>query len=142
MKALIDTCVIIDLLQKREPFFQSAYLVFLAVANRRVQGAVTAKSLAVIYYLMHKYLHDDAKTRQALETIFKLFTVADTAGIDCKKALLSPVSDYEDALMTETGLREGADCIVTRNVKDFSKSAVPVYSPDDFLAMLERSEEI
>ena len=139
---LIDTCIIIDLLQKREPFFQSAYLVFLSVANRRIDGVITAKSVADIYYLMHKYLHDDTKTRQALETIFKLFTVADTAGTDCKKALLSPISDYEDALMTETALREGADCIVTRNVKDFSKSAVSVYSPDDFLALLKRSEEI
>ena len=102
MKALIDTCIIIDLLQKREPFFQSAYLVLLAVANRRIDGVITAKSVADIYYLMHKYLHYDTKTRQALETIFKLFAVADTSGTDCQKALLSPVSDYEDALLTET----------------------------------------
>ena len=141
MRVLIDTCVIIDLLQKREPFFQSAYLVLLSVANQRIEGVITAKSVADIYYLMHKYLHDDVKTRQALEAIIKLLAVADTAGTDCKKALLSPVSDYEDALMIETALREKADCIVTRNVKDFSKSAVPVYSPDDFLALLERSEE-
>ena len=141
MKALIDTCVIIDLLQKSEPFFQSSYLVLLSVANRRVDGIITAKAVADIYYLMHKYLHDDANTRQALETILQLFSVADTAGNDCKKALLSPVSDYEDALMIETALREHVDCIVTRNVKDFSKSAVPVHSPDDFLSLLERSED-
>ena len=141
MKALIDTCVLIDLLQKREPFFQSAYQVFLSIANRRVEGAVTAKSVADIYYLMHKCLHDDDKTRQALDTIFQLLSVADTTGVDCKKALLSPVSDFEDALMIETALRENADCIVTRNVKDFSKSAVPAYMPDAFLALLERAEE-
>ena len=140
MRALIDTCIIIDLLQKREPFFDDAHLTFLSAANNRFEGAITAKSVTDIYYLMHRFFHDDVPTRKALDTLFKLFTVLDTTGLDCKKALLSPVSDYEDALMIETAVNSGMDAIITRNIKDYSKSPIPVYAPANFLATLEVPE--
>lgn len=140
MKALIDTCVIIDLLQKREPFFEDSHLVMLAAANQRFEGAISANSATDIYYLMHRFLHDNSKARAALGTLFKLLTVLDTTGIDCKMALLSPVADYEDALMVQTAKSSGADCIITRNERDFVNDAVPVYTPAEFLKLLESSE--
>jgi predicted nucleic acid-binding protein len=57
--------------------------------------------------------------------------------MDVRRAVSSDVSDYEDAVMIETAARENVDCIVTRNVRDFAASAVPVYSPADFLKQLE-----
>ena len=71
-----------------------------------------------------------------LNKLFALFDVSDTAGIDCRKAVLSSVSDYEDAVMIETAVRTETDCIVTRNERDFSKSPLPVYTPDQFLKRL------
>lgn len=136
MKALIDTCVIIDVLQKREPYFNDSYSVFLAGANRIFDGSISAKSVTDIYYLMHRHFHNDVKSRQALDILFKLFSVEDTTGYDCKKALVSEMSDYEDAIMTETAIRIGADCIITRNLKDYSNSVITAYSPSDFLKNL------
>jgi len=43
MKALIDTCVVLDLLQKREPFFNAAYNIFLLIANFKFEAYVSAK---------------------------------------------------------------------------------------------------
>ena len=140
MKALIDTCIILDVLQKREPFFEDAHLTFLGVANRQFEGFISAKSVTDIYYLMHRFFHDDLKTRETLEILFKLFSILDTTQIDCKKAILSSVSDYEDAVMIETALRTNMDCIVTRNIHDYSKSVVKVYSPNEFLTVLNQSE--
>lgn len=51
MRALIDTCIVIDLLQKREPFFVDAHKVFLSLANRQYEGYISAKSVADIHYL-------------------------------------------------------------------------------------------
>ena len=137
MKALIDTCIIIDALQKREPFWQDAQQLFLAAANRQFDGGISAKAVTDIYYLIHRHTHSDADTRKILNMLFTLFDIADTAGMDCKKAVLSPLSDYEDAVMAETALRAGFDCIVTRNTKDYRGTAVPVYQPADFLKNLE-----
>lgn len=136
MRALIDTCVIIDALQNREPFAEDAQKIFLAVANKRFSGYITAKSSTDIYYLIHRLTQSDKETRKILSKLFTLFEVLDSAGIDCRKALSSGLSDYEDAVMVETAVRSDIDCIVTRNKKDYLKSAVFVFSPDEFLNSL------
>ena len=141
MRAIIDTCVVIDALQNREPFCADAQRVFLAVANRRVGGSITAKAVTDIYYLMHRYTHDDAQSRRALSAIFVLFDVLDTAGLDCRRAISSEISDYEDAVMVESAIRAEVDCIVTRNKRDYEKSLVPVYSPAEFLDLIQPEDE-
>ena len=141
MRAIIDTCVVIDALQNREPFCADAQRVFLAVANRRVGGSITAKAVTDIYYLMHRYTHDDAQSRRALSAIFVLFDVLDTAGLDCRRAISSEISDYEDAVMVESAIRAEVDCIVTRNKRDYEKSSVPVYSPAEFLDLIQPEDE-
>lgn len=137
MRAFIDTCVVIDALQSREPFSKDAQGIFLAAANNLFLGYISAKAVTDIYYLMHRHTHDDKASRDILNKLFALFDVLDTAGIDCRKAVLSPVSDFEDAVMVETALRSEVDCIVTRNPRDFTKSSVPVYEPKAFLKLLE-----
>ena len=136
MRALLDTCVIIDAMQNREPFCKDAQEFFLAAANNLFVGCITAKASTDIYYLMHRHTHSDKASRDVLNKLFTLFEVADTAGIDCRRAIPSPVSDFEDAVMIETAARTEVDCIVTRNEQDFVKSTVPVLSPKDFLSKL------
>ena len=141
MRALIDTCIVIDALQNREGFCDDAQKIFLAAANKRFVGFLSAKAVTDIYYLTHHYIHSDKDTRAVLSTLFQLFELLDTAGIDCRKAISSDISDYEDAVMVESAVRSGVDCIVTRNIKDYSKSPVPVYLPSNFLKLIEPQEE-
>lgn len=141
MRAIIDTCIVIDALQNREPFCADAQRVFLAVANRRAGGSITAKAVTDIYYLMHRYTHGDAQSRRALSAIFALFDILDTAGLDCRRATSSEISDYEDAVMVESAIRAEVDCIVTRNKRDYEKSSVPVYSPAEFLDLIQPEDE-
>jgi len=137
MRILFDTCVIIDALQNREPFCKDAQELILLAANNTFIGCITAKSVTDIYYLSHHYTHSDKTSREILNKIFAIFEVLDTDGIDCRKAVLSPVSDYEDAVMIETALRNEMDCIVTRNEADYTKSPIPIYSSQEFLDKLK-----
>ena len=137
MRALLDTCVLIDALQSREPFCKSAQTIFLAAASNQFIGCITAKSVTDIYYLTHRSMHDDKAARTVLSKLFTIFDVLDTAGMDCRHAIPSAISDYEDAVMVETAVRTESDCIVTRNGRDFRKSDVPVYTPEEFLQQLE-----
>ena len=61
--------------------------------------------------------------------------------MDCRKAISSEISDYEDAIMVETAIRSEMDCIVTRNVKDYTKSSIKVCEPSAFLKLLEAESE-
>ena len=136
MRALLDTCIIIDAMQSREPFSKDAQELFLAAANHLFVGCITAKASTDIYYLMHRHTHSDKASREVLSKLFSLFEVSDTAGIDCRRAIPSPVADFEDAVMIETASRTEVDCIVKRNEQDFIKSTVPVLTPKDFLSKL------
>ena len=141
MRALVDTCVVMDAIQDRAPFAEDAKQVFRAVANNWFTGCITAKSVTDIYYLSHRCTHSDEKARLILSKLFLLFDVVDTAGMDVRRALSSGFPDFEDAVMMETAIREEAGCIITRNLKDYKQSSVPVYTPGAFVQMLKESLE-
>ena len=61
--------------------------------------------------------------------------------MDCRRAISSEMSDYEDAVMAESAIRAEVDCIVTRNKHDYEKSPVPVYSPAEFLDLIQPEDE-
>ena len=141
MKALMDTCIIIDALQNRQPFCKDAQKIFLLCANDEFEGFLTAKAITDIYYLTHRYLHNDKATREIIVKLCKLFSIVDTSSLDIINALSSEVSDFEDAVMIESALRYGTDCIVTKNVKDYSKSSIPVFDPEEFISLLVNREK-
>lgn len=136
MKALLDTCVIMDAVQNREPFAQDAQAIFLAAANEAFMGHVTAKAMTDIYYLTHRCTHDSHKAKTVTGRIGQLFGILDTTESDVRRALASDLPDFEDAVMIETALRENMDCIVTRNLSDYQNAALPVYTPQEFLNKL------
>ena len=142
MRALIDTCVVVDVLQSRNPFADDAQKIFLLAANQQFIGCITAKSATDVYCLTHRLTHNDKASRAVIGKLFTIFEVIDTAGMDCRRAIPSEVSDYEDAVMIETALRTEVDCIVTRNVSDYSGSPVTVYSPAEFIKKLEEEQEL
>ena len=78
----------------------------------------------------------DAKARQVMTKLFALFELVDTLGIDCQNAIAIENNDYEDAIMIESAVRAGLDCIITRNPDHFKTDAIPVYSPAEFVANL------
>ena len=141
MRILLDTCIVIDVLQHREPFWEDSYRVMLTIANRHVEGFLTAKSFTDLYYLTHRATHSDKETRKILSTLLIPLSLLDTAGIDCHRALSTEIRDYEDAVMIETAQRESIDCIVTRNQKDYAKSSVSVYTPEEFLGLVSFKED-
>ncbi|MCD7823375.1 MAG: PIN domain-containing protein [Oscillospiraceae bacterium] len=139
MNVIVDTCVIIDALANREPFAEAAQALCLTVANDKITGFIPAKSVADIYYIMHRYFHSNAETRALLKKLFMSFGILDTTALDCRNALTSPISDFEDAILAETAYRCGVDYIVTRNTKDFARSVVPVVTAEEVMEILRET---
>ena len=137
MKVLIDTCIIIDALQCREPFFDDAQNILIGNANDEFTGIITAKSVLDIYYIIHRYNHNNDKTKEIILNLLSLLTVCDTTKEDINNAVLSDISDYEDAVIAAAAERIHADAIVTRNSKDYRKSKVRVIEPYELLNELD-----
>lgn len=137
MRVLLDTNVVLDVLQNRAPWNVSGQKIFRAAANRTITACITAKEVTDIHYFSRRLYrgqeHVDAKARIVIGKLCSIFELLDTLAIDCKEALASENSDYEDAVMIKTAVRSDCECIVTRNPVDFRDSPIPVYDPDGFL---------
>ena len=136
MNVLLDPCVVIDFLQKREPFAQDALRIFQMIAMHECDGYITAKSATDIFYLTHRNTHSNEQTRDTLRGLLQIVGMLDSKAEDICAALFSPMSGFEDAVMIETGKRAKADCIVTRNSRHYAGSPVPVYEPAAFMEYL------
>lgn len=137
MKIVLDTCIVIDFLQGREPFSEDAFALFRLMAKDTFTGLISAKSVTDIYYLMKHCLHSEVETRKKISQLLEIVTVVDTLSEDVFKALASEGKDYEDAVMMETAYRMKVDGIVTRNRKDDKESWIKVYTAKELRTLLE-----
>ena len=136
MKLLIDTNIILDAFEKREPWCEAAESLLIAVAEEKAEGFITASTLTDLYYLLRKHLQDMDKAKQALLGLLAIVDVLEVTGTDCRNAFDLPIADYEDALLAYCARRHKMDCIVTRNTKHFVGSSVKAIQPDDWLKNL------
>ena len=136
MSVLIDTNIIIDALQNRERFAKDSELVVLQAYE--YDGYIAATSVTDIYYIQRRYYHDKEKARKNLEKVLKLYDIIDVTEIDCRNALRSDIPDFEDAVLVESAKRNGIDCIITRNTKDFKNTGIKVYTPIEFLEHMRK----
>ena len=134
MKILIDTNVILDVLCDRTDFVESSSKIWKLCEVEKIDGYISALSIPNIVYILRKELTPE-KTQQIIEQLFMIFHIADLKSSDIRKAANMKISDYEDAVMIETGIREKMDCIVTRNLKDYKKAKFTVYSPEEFCSI-------
>ncbi|GHU87547.1 twitching motility protein PilT [Clostridia bacterium] len=133
MKIMIDSNVVVDVYQDRELFADNSAAVLKLSESGKVSGFISASMITDIYFILGRHLKDDDRLRQLVRKLLTTVTLTDVFAKDVTAALDSPVSDFEDALVAQCAKRVRADYIVTRNEKDFAKSAVPAISPEDFL---------
>ena len=131
-KLLVEANIVIDLLSKREEFFQEAQELFTLADNKKVELFVSALTFANTHYLLSKYqkLDDARKTLIKLKVLVKVSPLDDKI---VKLALVSDFKDFEDAIQYHTALENGIDIIITRNKKDFKNAKLPVMTAKEYL---------
>lgn len=138
MRIVVDTNVVMDILIKREPFFQASYDAIRHAVEQGFECLVSASAITDIFYLLRREMKDAAQVRQSLERLLTLFDVADVLGMDIQTALSSDMNDFEDAVIHAVAMRYGADAILTRNARDFRNASMDVCCPAVFLARCEQ----
>ena len=145
MKILLDTNVIVDVLQQREPWRQDGEKIFIAAAMKQITACVTAKQIADIHYMIKKLFkgqaHVDNLTKQVIGRLMSFMELEDTCASDCQTAMGINNNDFEDAMLIACAARESMDYIVTRNTARFIGSVVPVVTPGDFVKFLNKTDD-
>ena len=131
---MVDLNVLMDILQKREPFFASAAALCEWGEREGRVLAVAAHAMTTISYIVRKMAGAKAE-EEALKWLMDSFEIvpADTAVF--RQAMSLGLSDYEDAVVAASAEASKCDYIVTRNIADFAKSSIPAIQPVEFLAM-------
>lgn len=132
----LDTNVILDLLGKREPFFDGIAKIATLAEQQKLVLYVSTLSFSTTDYILRKY--ENPKT--SIEKLRKFKVICKISTSDeqtVEKALNSDFSDFEDALQYYSAIDTGCDIIITRNQKDFKSSAIPVLTADEFLKTLQ-----
>ena len=131
MRAYIDTNILVDLVLARQEFLPDAQRVFALGYAGEVQLIVSALSFVNTIYLGRKYKYPMDEVYTKLRLIADFVDVADLSGQNVVEMLSSGWKDYEDATQHRSAIDEQADCIVTRNKKDFKASSISRSVPPD-----------
>lgn len=132
MKILIDTNVIIDIINNRKEFVQNSFAA-LQVVLKEYKACVSTTTVTDVIYITKKAFEDFGSQKQALSVFFSKLKILPVTKKEIKKAFSSPMKDFEDAVQAFCAKKAGAKLIITRNTKDYTLSPVKAISPTDFL---------
>ena len=131
-KLFYDTNVLLDVLERRAPWFPESSASLALARSGECRGAMNALSISNISYIQR------ATPRSEIYSVFQRLreflevAILNTAGVDA--ALASKLPDLEDGLQLESALAWGATHLITRNVEDFpSDYSLTVLTPTDYL---------
>ena len=133
MRVLVDTNVVLDVLLARERHVRHAAAVFALIERSEVDASLCATTITTVYYLLRQSLEQD-HARDALRRLLELFEIAPVNRPVIEQALHNRIADFEDAVLEQAARLVGAEAIITRNTKDFRKSAVKALDPLAFLS--------
>jgi predicted nucleic acid-binding protein len=142
MRLLVDTNVILDVLLDRAPHVEHSARVLAAAEAGQLNGFIGATTVTTLYYLVDK----QAGRETAVAAVAKLLSILDVAPITravLEDALELGFRDYEDAVLAAAAASVGAEGIVTRDIRGFADSDLPVLTPAEVAAILgARGQEV
>ena len=133
IKTFIDTNIFLDILCKREKFVDDALSIFDMAVDNQIELLISDLSIANIKYITRKEIPID-KFYDLIKTFRPIFTIVPLGADVIDKALDLRANDFEDALQYFSAVQANADCLVTRNIKDYGFAKMEVLDSQTFLA--------
>jgi len=131
-KVFVDTDVVIDLLTKREPFYQSAAQVFSLAADKKMDLFISPVLISNLFYILRKILGRE----EAINAIRKLRILVSIVTIDeeiVDLVLSSKFKDIEDGFQYYGALQEKIGILLTKNTKDFVGKEISIMNCAEFI---------
>ena len=133
-RLLIDTNIVIDLLSKREKFYDEAADLFSRADKKELELTISSLTFANTNYILSKL----KSAKEAREILRKFKVLVELLSLDDKITELAlsddNFPDFEDGLQYYSAIENQIEIIITRNKKDFKNSKIPVLTAKEFLA--------
>ena len=135
----VDTDIILDIITGRQPFSVEASRLFTLIEEEALAAYASSLSFSNLYYVLRKYASHQ-KVVARLDEVSDLLKILNVDESIVKTALRSRFKDFEDALQCYSAQGNSLiDVIITRNIKDYKPSELPVMTPGTFIKTFHHS---
>jgi len=135
---LVDTNIVLDLLAERKEFLIEAQELFTLSDKKEVKLYVSSLTFANTFYILSQKL----KLSDARKILRKFKVLVEVLPMDDKiidLSLESDFKDFEDAIQYHTAIENDIKIIITRNLKDFKTSKIPVLTAKSYMGLIQQS---
>ena len=134
MRVFIDTNIFLDYIQQRPQGWKEAEVIFFLAINKDIELLVSDLTIANMRYVTRKEIPLE-QFYAVMKGLRPYHSIVPVGEIAVDKSYSLETKDFEDALQYFSAEQAVADCIVTRNVKDFGfSSSIEILEPKDFLS--------
>lgn len=132
LSLVLDLNVLLDVVQRREPFYAASAAVLTMAFDGRIRAFVPAHVFTTLYYIVRKSSGKET-AESAVDRLLSGLEVAPSGIAELRRARSLAMADFEDAVVAGSAEAASCDWIITRNVEDFGRSPVPAVTPASFL---------
>lgn len=133
-KIILDTNIILDLVLQRSNDYAELHKIYNAIVSGIFRAYTTTSIIQICSYWLEKAMGVN-NSKKTLTALLNDLQVIDAPHNVVVAALLSNMTDFEDALQYYTALHHNIEIFISRD-KHFIKSAspnLPVYPPLEFV---------
>lgn len=135
MRILVDTNICLDILQKRNGFYDSSKAALFLASEKNCKICITTATVMDIMYITRKHFADNSVQRNIVRDFISAFKLLKISKKNIAYGFAGLMKDFEDAVQASCAKSHFIDIVLTRNVKDFSNSPVRAMSPEDFIKL-------
>ena len=133
-RVFVDANIVIDLLCERYPWFPKVLRIFSMGDMGQIELFCSSLSLGTASYIMETRKLSTQDIFDSIDLLCKMCTPTTVDESVVKSALTSGFTDFEDALQYFSAVQANADCLVTRNIKDYGFAKMEVLDSQTFIA--------
>ena len=135
MVLLIDTNIVLDVFWIDRNLSKILRWFGNSARQNRQRGYISTLTYANMMYVMRKQLTPD-QIEEVFRKLNLIFEFADFSPAVLERAVNMKWKDFEDAVQSATAESVHADYIITRNLKNFTRSKVMAFTPTELLARI------
>lgn len=134
-KVFIDTDVILDVIFERNPHAKTSHLILGLAESNKIKGFTSSLVMANCYYIIESK-YSKQKAKNSIQTLKSFIKILPVTGKELEESLNSKFDDFEDGIQYFVSLNNNIQIIITRNIKDYKHATCEVYSPKEYLSLL------
>jgi predicted nucleic acid-binding protein len=130
MRVLVDTNIVLDFLQEREPCLENAVRLFEGIDAGEIEGFIAATTITNIYYIIRR-VAGGGVAQDAIAQVLADLNICEVNREVLEQAIALGFRDFEDAVQYVCGVVNNVDAIVTRDVSGFIGAEIAVVLPEE-----------